>query len=290
MRMRKRILLYSGLACAVLALAPATAAAAKTGAPAARMGADAPPLYTTVSTNGWGLPGNSSESGYAQCPKNEQAISGGAYIASSSLMTGINSSYPEPGVLGRWDATVQNFSGSATKFNVYAVCTGLLAGNITVTFGPFSNPAGDQDSATVSCSSGDVISGGVIATSSSSVGMTSSYPSSSTSWTAAVSNFSGTGESFDVFLTCASASALPNYAIASTTASDPAGVQKGIIQDCPGSAVVIGGGNRSSNTSNLRIEMKTTQPFPASGTGWKSGENNDTSVNTKLTSYAICAT
>jgi hypothetical protein len=57
-----------------------------------------------------------------------------------------------------------------------------------------------------------------------------------------------------------------------------------------GSAVVLGGGNQSSDTTNLRIEMKTTQPFPASGTSWKSGENNDTSVNTTLTAYAICAT
>jgi hypothetical protein len=36
--------------------------------------------------------------------------------------------------------------------------------------------------------------------------------------------------------------------------------------------------------------MKTTQPYPASGTSWKSGENNDTSTGTTLTSYAICAT
>jgi hypothetical protein len=49
-------------------------------------------------------------------------------------------------------------------------------------------------------------------------------------------------------------------------------------------------GNQSSDTTNLRIEIKATQPFPASGTSWKSGENNDTSANTTLTSYAICAT
>jgi hypothetical protein len=54
--------------------------------------------------------------------------------------------------------------------------------------------------------------------------------------------------------------------------------------------VVLGGGNQSSNTTNLRVEIKATQPFPASGTSWKSGENNDTSANTTLTSYAIRAT
>jgi hypothetical protein len=123
-----------------------------------------------------------------------------------------------------------------------------------------------------------------------SVGMASSYPGTSASWTAAVSNFSTRDSEFEVIAVCAAASAFPHYAIPSTSASDPAGVQKGIIQSCAVPAVVLGGGNQSFNTTNLRIEMKTTQPYPASGTSWKSGENNDTSAGTTLTSYAICAT
>jgi hypothetical protein len=118
--------------------------------------------------------------------------------------------------------------------------------------------------------------------------MSSSYPNTSGSWAAAVSNFSTRDSQFEVIAVCASA--LPHYAVASTSASDPPGTQKGIIQDCTAPAVVLGGGNQSSNATSLRIEMKSTQPFPASGTGWKSGENNDTSSGTTLTSYAICAT
>ncbi len=121
-----------------------------------------------------------------------------------------------------------------------------------------------------------------------SVGASSSYLGTSASWETTVSNFSTTDSAFEVTAVCGSP--LPHYAIPSKSASDPAGVQKGIVKDCKAPAVVLGGGNKSSNTTNLRIGMKATQPFPASGAGWKSGENNDTAAGTTLTSYAICAT
>lgn len=289
MRMRNRTLLYAGLACTVVVLAPTTAAAAKAGLPAARAATDTPPGYITVSTSGLSLPNNEGEAGEAMCPKGTVVLSGGAYIASSSVMTGINESLPS----GKrtWFAVANNFSGAATTFNVYAVCAkrpagyGLAAGSIV------SNPAGEQDSATATCSPGDVVLGGGVENAGGfSVGVTSSYPGASASWTAAVSNFSTQASTFDVFAVCASASAFPHYAIASRSVSDPASVQKGTIKNCTAPAVVLGGGNRSSNTTVLRVEIKATQPFPASGTGWKSGENNDTSSSTTLTSYAICAT
>jgi hypothetical protein len=133
-----------------------------------------------------------------------------------------------------------------------------------------------------------VLGGGVQDGSSVSIDMASSYPGTSTSWAAAVSNFSTTNDS--VFAVAVCASAFPHYAIRSKSGSDPAEAQKGLIEDCADKSVVIGGGNKSSNTSRLRIVMKATQPFPASGAGWKSGENNDTASGTTLTSYAICAT
>jgi hypothetical protein len=291
MSMRKRMLLYSGLACTVLVLASTTAAAATPGAPAPRIATDAPPGYVIKTTSGISLPNNKEKSGLATCPKGTVVLSGGAYIASSSVMTGINSSFPNPFNDHVWEAVANNFSGAGTTFNVYAVCAKHPKGYELLSGNDVSNPAGDQDRATENCPTGDVILGGGVndeLSSSVSIGMASSYPSSSASWTAAVSNFSTKGDTFVVVAVCASA--FPHYAIPSTSASVPAGVQKGIIQDCAAPAVVLGGGNQSSNTTNLRIEMKTTQPFPASGTSWKSGENNDTSAGTTLTSYAICAT
>jgi hypothetical protein len=288
MRMRKRILLYSGFACAVLAMALTAPAAATAALPAARAATDAPPGYITVSTSGISLPNNAEESARVTCPGNTVVLSGGAYIASSSVKTGINASGPGSGAA--WVAVANNFSGAATTFNVYAVCAKRPKGYEQLS-GTFDiNPAGDQSRETQSCPTGDVVLGGGAFEDdpSFSVGMTSSYPSTPASWTVAVSNFSTSDSSFFATLVCAKR--LKGYAIRSTSASDPAGVQKGIIQDCAASAVVLGGGNQSSDTTNLRIEIKATQPFPVSGTGWKSGENNDTSANTTLTSYAICAT
>jgi hypothetical protein len=288
MRMRNRMLLYSGLACAALALAPTTAAAAKTGPPAARVATDAPSGYVIKSKSGISLPNNDGTFGEAKCPKDTVVLSGGAYITSSSVKAGINASFPAGQRI--WEAVANNFSGTVTTFNVYAVCAKRPKGYEQLIGKLVSNPAGDQGSATENCPAGDVLLGGGVFDDdpSFSVGMSSSYPSTSGSWAAAVNNFSTRDSQYEVIAVCASP--FPHYAIPSTSASDPAGVQKGIIQDCTGKAVVLGGGNQSSNTTNLRIEMKTTQPFPASGTSWKSGENNDTGSGTTLTSYAICAT
>jgi hypothetical protein len=286
MRMTKKILLYAGLACAVLALAPAAAAMAKPGLSAARV--TGPPGYVTVSTSGISLPNNDGTFGVATCPKGKVVLSGGAYIDSGSVAAGINASFPAG--QRTWEAVANNFSGTTTTFNVYAVCANRPHGYEQLIGGLVSNPAGDQTTASENCGAGDVVLGGGAFDEDPafSVGMASSYPSTSASWTATVSNFSGVHSQFEVVAVCASP--LPHYAIPSTSASDPAGTQKGIIRNCTGKAVVLGGGNQSSNTSNLRIEMKTTQPFPASGIGWKSGENNDTQAGTTLTSYAICAT
>jgi hypothetical protein len=287
MSLWKRTLLYVGLACAVLGLAPAAAGAA-TGMPAVRAGTDAPPGYLTKSISDISLLANASQMDLITCPKGTVVLSGGAYIASGSLMTGINSSYPMND--RTWVVTANNFSSAATTFNMYAVCADEPTGYVQLESSPVFNAPGDQTSGSMACGAGDVVlGGGLIAnTALTSIDMTSSYPATSTSWTAAESNFSESSDGFGVVVICAQA--LPNYAIPSTSASDPAGVQKGIIQDCASPAVVLGGGNQSSNTSNLRITIKTTQPFPTSGTSWKSGENNDTSFGTTLTSYAICAT
>ena len=288
MSMRNRILLYSGLVCTGLVLTPTTAAAARTGLAAAGVATHAPPGYVIKTHSGISLPNNGANTGMATCPKGKVVLSGGAYIASTSVMTGINTSIADG--QRKWVATANNFSGAATTFNVYAVCAKRPNGYRQLTGSVVSNPAGDQDSATENCPAGDVVFGGGVSSDdlSFSVGAASSYPATSGSWTAAVSNFSTTDGEFEVSAVCGSP--LPHYAIPSTSASDPAGVQKGLIRHCKAPAVVLGGGNKSSNTTSLRIEMKATQPFPASGTSWKSGENNDTASGTTLTSYAICAT
>jgi hypothetical protein len=285
-----KIVLYSGLAGALLALAPATAAtaaAAQAGGPAVRVATASPPGYVTVSKSDISLPDNDGTFGVVECPKGTVVLSGGAYLDSSSVLAGINASFPAG--QRTWEAVANNFSGAATTFNVYAVCARSPKGYQQLTGKEISNPAGDRDGATLSCPAGDVVLGGGAFDDdpSFSVGLASSYPTNSASWRAAASNFSDRSSQFEVTAICASP--LPGYAVSSASVSDPAGVQKGLIQNCSATTVVIGGGNKSSNTTRLRIEMKTTQPFPVSGAGWKSGENNDTDSSTTLTAYAICA-
>jgi hypothetical protein len=290
MSLRKRMLAYAGVACAVLVLAPGVAAVAAARAPSAGAGVARIARYIVKNKSGISLPDNDGTFGEATCPSGTVVLGGGAYIDSGSVATGINASFPLN--TRTWEAVANNFSGAATTFNVYAVCGDRPTGYQQLVGGTVSDPAGDQITATQSCPGGDVLlSGGALDFDPGfSVGMTSSYPSTSATWTAAVSNFSGKASDFWVVAVCAAAADLPHYAIPSSSGSDPAGTQKGIIQGCTAPAVVLGGGNQSSNTANLRIEMKTTQPFPASGASWKSGENNDTSAGTTLTSYAICAT
>jgi hypothetical protein len=292
---RERIWLYSGLACAVLMLAAPTmaAAAVTTAAPAPKVATDSPPGYTTVSTNGISLPAGTFASGAARCPSGTVVLSGGAYIKSRSVKTGIELTSPDGD--GAWFVVASNFSSAATTFNVYAVCATQPDFYAQVFGAAVSNPAGDQDSASVYCDAGigDVVLGGGSSgpnVYSTSVGLTSSYPNGEDGWTATESNFSSGNVLFGAVVICGYVPNFPSYATPSTWASDPAGKQKGIVQKCAAPAVALGGGNKSSNTTNLRILMKATQPFPASGTGWKSGENNDTSAGTTLTSYAICAT
>jgi hypothetical protein len=288
MSMGKKTLLYSALASMVLVLAPAAAAAAAAGVPAVRAGTDVPPGYVTESFSGIGLPTGSIGAGEVSCPMGTVVLSGGAYTA-GGVRTGLNQSLPEGA--HEWFVLVNNYGNGPTTFNVYAVCAKRPKGYVQLSGSNVNNPAGDQTSATEDCPTGDVIIGGgdsAAAVESPSIDMTSSYPNGLASWTVAESNFSTGDETFNVVAICAKTP--PHYAIFSTSASDPAGAQVGIIQDCTAPEVVLGGGNQSSNTTNLRIGIKTTQPFPASGTGWKSGENNDTSAGTTLTSYAICAT
>ena len=290
MSMKSKMVRYWGLASAVLVLAPITAVAATTGAQAS---SDAPPRYTTVSTNDISLPNNDGTFGIATCPEGTVVLGGGAYIASSSVQTGINASF-EYGQRA-WEAVANNFSGAATTFNVYAVCAKRPHGYEYLVSPLVSNPAGDQTSATLNCPGDDyVLGGGVFDEDPAfSVGLASSYPNPGLDgWTAAVSNFSGTNSEFEVVAVCASPSVgwmSRAYEEESPVTSDPAGTQVGLIEDCnKGQTVALTGGIQSSNTTNLRIEMKTTQPFPASGAGWKAGENNDTGYGTTLTAYVLC--
>jgi hypothetical protein len=58
--------------------------------------------------------------GAATCPAATVVYGGGVLVTSDSLAANVNSSWPEND--GEWAADVNNASGSATTFQVYAVC------------------------------------------------------------------------------------------------------------------------------------------------------------------------
>jgi hypothetical protein len=282
--MRKKILLFAGLACTVLVLAPTAA----TASPAPRPAIDTPPGYKTVSTKSISLPNLTNKSATAKCPAGTVVLSGGAFIASSSVQTGINASGPA-GSTG-WTAFVNNFSGAATTFNVYAVCATKPAGYAQASSGSVGNDAGTQTSVSANCpSSSDLVTGGGAAADGRiMIDMTSSYPGAPTDWVAAVSNASPVNENINAVAVCVSntATGFSDYALQpSAPAPDPSKKQQSITEACI-AGMPVGGGNQSSNITSVGVAMRGTRPF---GPAWRAGENNNSPTGTHLTAWAICA-
>jgi hypothetical protein len=287
MSMNKKILLYAGLACTALMLAPTTAAAAATGPPATR---DVPPGYSTVTSPSFALPTEHSEQGTVTCPAGKVVLSGGAYIAGTSLATAINASGPAGNTA--WTVFAQNPSGPDTTFNVYAICATQPAGYTQTTGVLTSNPAGTQTASDMSCPvSSDKVTGGGTTNPSGvfGIGMTSSFPDGSNTWRVAMGNASAAPNSFSVTAVCVSATAtgFSDYATPTKTVTVNHMTQGSATEPCTAPAKPIGGGNQVSNTTSTNIKMKGTRPF---GNGWRAGENNDNSSGkTKLIAWAICA-
>jgi hypothetical protein len=289
MSMRSKILLYAGLACTALMLAPTTAAAAATGPPAARP--NFPSLV--VSSPPIPLPNNTNKPGTATCPAGMVVLSGGAYIANPPapgvvVHTGINASGPDGNTA--WKAFANNWSSRPTTFIVYAVCGPKPAGYAQVAGGSVGNGHGTQTAAGVLCPAGDVVTGGGAAADGRvKIDIATSFPAANTEWLAYVSNASPVDDLINAVAVCASNTAYPTYSLAeSAPVPDPAGKQANTSVSCPAGAMVLGGGNESSNITNVPIAMRGTLPFPASGTEWGAWENNASIGGTHLTAWAIC--
>ena len=280
MSMRSKILLYAGLACTALVLAPTTAATAATGPSTPRPAVDFPALTVTIPLIP--LPSGGNAFGKATCPAGTVVLSGGADSASGKVA--INASGPDGNTA--WAASGNNL-GPPTTFKVYAVCEPLPAGYTQVVGPAVSNPSGTQTLANVVCPAGDVVTGGgVFDTNNVKIGMFSSYPAASDEWVAAVNNNSKGSETMQAVAVCASSTAFPVYAIKIKTAPDPPGTY--ISENCP-PAKVLGGGNLTSATGHTDVWMNATRPFGGVA-GWRGGEYNAAALVPHVTVFAICAT
>jgi hypothetical protein len=279
--MRSKILLYAGLACTALVLAPTTAATAATGPSTPQSAVDFPALTVTIPLIP--LPPGADVSATAPCPAGTVVLSGGVSI--SSAPSAINASAPVGSTA--WKGYANNLSSKAMTFNVYAVCATKPAGYAKVTGSLVSVATVTQASAGAVCPAGDVVTGGGVTDEHNvKIDMASSYPAALDEWVAAVSNNSSVTQTIQAVAICASAAAFPGYAIQSTTAPNPSGAQTSLTENCT-SGAPLGGGNQTSVTINTGIWMKTTRQI---GAAWRAVEYNGSALNANLTVYAICAT
>lgn len=288
--------LAAGLVCVALSLVGSTGAWASSAVAAGPEGpqGSAPNGYVIVEGAAVSAPSGDLTTSTLTCPGSKVPLSGGGFIASKSVETGINESYPV--TLHKWLVTVSNFSAAATTFDVWMVCVKKPAGYAQEVGDALAGPAGQQTTAQEECPSGDVITGGGVIMGTGGVDSTSddlsrSWPAAFTLWAVNVTNFSTTATLFNVVAVCAD---LPTQTdsyqlIPSVPADNPPGHQNAQHQFCPSGTSVLGGGG-GSFTSRLRVTIKTTIPGGTAGDGyWKVGENNDTTADDTVTAYAICA-
>jgi hypothetical protein len=264
--------------------APADAAASKPGDPAGAASALGKlPIggYSVASSGGFTAPAGAQVHGQASCPAGTVPLGGGAVINSASTAAGLNSSYP---TLGGWAADVNNGSGSATYFTVYAVCAKQPRG-YELTYGAYATTlAGEQSSPTASCSNAlrQPLGGGAYADSTSLlVNINSTLPTAD-GWRVDLNNGSVTDMHVQTRVVCGK---LPNvHVVTSAKVNGFAAAQTGGTAVCD-SGLPVGGGVLSDSGSTL---VSVNSSYPVVG-GWKAFVNNGTAYTQPFTVYAVCA-
>ncbi len=272
-------------ACAALA-GPAAAAPAKHPLPAGPLPNALPPRYVIVNSGTLSAPDGSQSHGSVACPAKTVPTGGGVYISSLSTAANVNSSYPLP---DGWNGDVNNTSGSATTFLVYAICVKRNA-FWTIVAEPFTNTANHQDSAIARCPAGTKVLGGGGFSSSSSTGSVESR---------AVPFKAGTSSGYDVVMNnddsfdhAATAYAVCGHSagwqlIRGAAVTAPPGSQTLAAVSCPSPKVPLGGGLDTTATGTLGLDLDTS--YPALGGGWSGYENNRTAVPASILAIVICA-
>jgi hypothetical protein len=268
----------------VTVAASAAAAAAKPGDPAAAATALGKlPIggYSVASSGGLTAPPGAQSHGQASCPPGTVPLGGGAAINSSSTAAGLNSSYP---TLGGWAADVNNGSGSATYFTVYAVCAGQPRGYELIDGAYAATLAGEQSSPTASCSNAlrQPLGGGAYADSASLlVNINSTLPTAD-GWRVDLGNGSVTTMHVQTRVICGKLANV--HVVTSGKISGAAGLQTGGTATCD-TGLPVGGGVLSDSGSTL---VDVNSSYPVIG-GWKAFVNDGTAYAQPFTVYAVCA-
>ncbi len=169
-----------------------------------------------------------------------------------------------------------------------------LAG-YTIVQHEFVNPAGLQSLGMVDCPAGTVAyGGGALANSvSADQNINSSYPlvsgSVASGWVGYVNNASNQDFVFLVYAVCAKKPT--NYAVVSTTFSNPHGLQTSGSVQCPIASTGVRmkpfGGGALGSSSTTTQNMNSTLPVKSTRS-WRADMNNADSVDHTFTVYAVC--
>jgi len=264
------------------------AAAAATPAEAAP-----PPGYTVVSSSSMSASIDSQSHGVVACPAATVPLGGGVNARSTSYHADIAETYPV-GTEG-WTAYVNNNSGAAFSFTVWAVCGTQPAGYTQV-----ESPRaiivpsdGGVGLVTAACPLGTKVlsGGGSTDIASTSLAIESSYPSKELvgthtqfSWNVVFENTSAADALATAWAICGSPA---GYRLIQRTAVSLAShtAQTTVHPTCPSPKVPLGGGVQA--TMDVGITLNRTFP---SGTAWRSVENNNSAdLGATMTPYVICA-
>lgn len=250
------------------------------GSALAATSAAKPSGYVVVNSGPLASPAGVQAHGSATCPSGKVPFGGGVFISSGSTAANINSSYP---TAAGWNGDVNNASGAATTFTVYAVCGKKPKKYVQVTGNVATVTPGAQTSVTATCSAGKPLGGGFFSNTTSTAANANSSIPTTNGWRADANNASGASELVTAYVVCGK---VGNYAQhVGTSVPNGAGAQTAAAVLCGGQAVPVGGGGFSSSGSTA-VSMNSTYPIAG---GWQTYENNATASPATVTSYVVCS-
>jgi hypothetical protein len=279
-----------GLCSAIIAtvVAGATTAAAATTAPGAA--ASKKPAGYSIASATYTLPNGVQTTGSVTCPvkKGVQMVpfSGGALSQTDSLDASISSTFP---TAHGWSVSVNNTSGAASQFTVYAVCAKKPKGYVQNVSGPAENPADTISGTNWFCPKGDLLTGGGVINSSSStlVSLSSSWPSAEQTWSIWFNNFSSSSVTTNDVVVCAkfNPGKISYEYISGAEDSNPGGQETATEAQCSTGLSVLGGGSDSVGPSE---SVSINSSFPFTG-GWLGDVSNTGSQGNTVTTFVVCA-
>jgi hypothetical protein len=280
-----------GISVALIGIATVGAtnvgAAPRTAAPAATK----KPAGYSIASATYALPNGLQTSGSVTCPvkKGAQTVpfSGGVLVQTDSLGASLNSSSP---TAHGWSVAVNNASGAASQFTVYAVCAKKPKGYIQqVSGGALPVLPGSTVTAHYNCPKGDLITGGggFTNTSSTLVSLNSSWPQDVATWGLSINNFSTGSATITMVIVCAKLNQSKiSYEYASGSEdSNPAGQETATESICGTGLSVLGGGSQSIGPST---SVSINSSFPFTG-GWLGDVSNTGTQGNTVTTFVVCA-